>query len=187
MSNGNALSPFPALPATHGETKIVDCARAVPLANPSQATQKRRSHSEYLITRRRTEDSPTEACYLKRAGQAKGITEGVILLQISLACVHLIAYPASMETFGKILRAAVDAHASDIHLKVAHPVTFRINQQLITVDAPHPTDEWIENVISHIVPKHLQAGLERERETDFSYYIQNVGRFRTNVFQHGGK
>ena len=92
-----------------------------------------------------------------------------------------------MEIFGKILRAAVDAHASDIHLKVAHPVTFRINRQLITVDAPHPTEPWIENVLSHIVPKHLQPGLDKERETDFSYYISGVGRFRTNVFQHGGK
>jgi len=92
-----------------------------------------------------------------------------------------------MEIFNKILRAAVDAHASDIHLKVAHPVTFRINRQLITVDAPQPTEEWCENVISHIVPNHLKLGLEKERETDFSYYVTGIGRFRTNVFQQGGK
>src|SRR2546426_7350886 len=92
-----------------------------------------------------------------------------------------------METFHKILRAAVEAHASDIHLKVAHPVTFRINRQLLTIEAPHPTDEWLETVLSHVVPKHLQQGLEKERETDFSYYIHGIGRFRTNVFQHGGK
>src|SRR5262249_8879405 len=108
-------------------------------------------------------------------------------LQISLACAPGLAYSARMEIFGKILRAAVDAHASDLHPQVAHSVTLRTNRELITVDFPQPTDEWLENVISHIVPNRLQPGLEKERETDFSYYISGVGRFRTNVFQHGGK
>jgi twitching motility protein PilT len=45
----------------------------------------------------------------------------------------------------------------------------------------------LENVITHIVPKHLTASLEKEREVDFSYFVPGIGRFRTNVFQHGGK
>ncbi len=92
-----------------------------------------------------------------------------------------------MEIFHKILHAAVESHASDIHLKVGHPVAVRINRQLLAVDAPEPTDEWLEKVLGHVVPKHLKPSLEKERETDFSYYVQGVGRFRTNVFQHGGK
>jgi len=92
-----------------------------------------------------------------------------------------------MEIFTKILRAAVDAHASDLHIKVGHPITFRINRQLITVDAPTPTDAWFETVLQHIVPKHLMSALEKDRESDFSYYVAGVGRFRTNVFQQGGK
>ena len=92
-----------------------------------------------------------------------------------------------METFSKILHAAVDGHASDIHLKVGHPVVFRINRQLITVDAPTPTEEWCENVLSHIVPNHLKPALDKDRETDFSYFVHGIGRFRTNVFQQGGK
>jgi twitching motility protein PilT len=92
-----------------------------------------------------------------------------------------------MEIFGKILRAAVDAHASDLHLKVAHPVTIRINRQLITVDAPLPTEEWLEKVLAQVVPKHLTSSLDKEREVDFSYFVPGIGRFRTNVFQQGGK
>ena len=92
-----------------------------------------------------------------------------------------------MEIFSKILHAAVEAHASDLHLKLAHPVTFRINRQLITVDAPQPTEEWLEKVLAHIVPPHLKGSLEKDREVDFSYFVQGVGRFRTNVFQQGGK
>ena len=92
-----------------------------------------------------------------------------------------------MEIFHKILHAAVEGHASDVHLKVGHPVVLRVNRQLLTVDAPMPTEEWFEKVLAHIVPKHLRNGLESEREVDFSYHMQGVGRFRTNAFQQGGK
>src|SRR5688572_11897265 len=92
-----------------------------------------------------------------------------------------------MEIFNKILHAAVDGHASDIHLKVGHPPVVRISRQLITIDAPLPTAEWFENVLNHIVPPHLKPALDKDRETDFSYFVHGIGRFRTNVFQQGGQ
>ena len=92
-----------------------------------------------------------------------------------------------MEIFNRILHAAVEGHASDLHIKVGHPVTLRINRQLVTVEAPLPTDEWFVNVLAHIVPSHLKAALDKEREVDFSYFVHGIGRFRTNVFQQGGK
>src|SRR5262245_7748312 len=92
-----------------------------------------------------------------------------------------------MEIFHKILHAAVEGHASDVDLKEGHRVIFRVNRKLLTVDAPVPTEESFDKVLGHIAPKHLKNGLETEREVDFSYYMQGVGRFRTNVFQQGGK
>jgi twitching motility protein PilT len=92
-----------------------------------------------------------------------------------------------MEIFNKILHAAVDGHASDIHLKVGHPAVVRISRQLIVIDAPLPTAEWFENVLNHIVPPHLKPALDKDRETDFSYFVHGIGRFRTNVFQQGGQ
>ena len=92
-----------------------------------------------------------------------------------------------MELFHKILKAAADGHASDVHMKEAHPTIFRINRQLIAIEAPIPTTEWFEKVIEQIVPKHLKPGLDKDRETDFSYFEPGAGRFRTNVFQQGGK
>jgi twitching motility protein PilT len=92
-----------------------------------------------------------------------------------------------MEIFHKLLHAAVESHASDIHMKVGHPVAVRVNRQLIAVDSPLPTDEWFDKVLTHIVPSHLKQSLEKDRETDFSYFMPGVGRFRTNVFQQGGK
>jgi twitching motility protein PilT len=91
-----------------------------------------------------------------------------------------------METFRRILAIAVEGGASDIHLKVGSPVVFRINRKLIIVEAPHPTAEWMDMVVDNIVPKHSKQQLEREHECDFSYYLPNTGRFRTNCFYQRG-
>jgi twitching motility protein PilT len=91
-----------------------------------------------------------------------------------------------MEIFHKILNIAVQGGASDVHIKIGTPVVFRINRHLIDIEAPTPTDPWMNNVIDTIVPKHARARLEEDREVDFSYYVPGVGRFRTNVFQQRG-
>src|SRR4051794_20174611 len=92
-----------------------------------------------------------------------------------------------MDLFYKILKAAVDAGASDIHLKVATPIVFRISRQLTPIEAPYPTNEWMENVVNHIIPAHLKSSFQSDRESDFSYKVENIGRFRTNVFQQRGE
>jgi twitching motility protein PilT len=92
-----------------------------------------------------------------------------------------------MEVFERILKAAVEAHASDIHMKVGGPVIFRISRQLVAIEAPVPTREWMDKVIDTILPAHLKEDFKHKREADFSYLIHGVGRFRTNVFQQRGE
>jgi twitching motility protein PilT len=92
-----------------------------------------------------------------------------------------------MELFKKILKAAVDGVASDIHLKVGTPVVFRINRELISIECPMPTLEWMNKIVQTVTPPHLTKRLDEDREVDFSYYIPEVGRFRTNVFQQRGQ
>ena len=91
-----------------------------------------------------------------------------------------------MEVFTRILKAAVDAHASDIHIKVGGPVIIRLSRQLLAIESPTPTTGWMDNVIKQIVPPHLKARFDVAREADFSYLIPGIGRFRTNVFQQRG-
>src|SRR5438477_2348764 len=92
-----------------------------------------------------------------------------------------------MELFNRILQSAVEGGASDVHLKIGTPVVFRINRQLVAVEAPHPTAQWMEKIVEQIVPKHAKKRLEEEREIDFSYFLPGVGRFRTNLFQQRGQ
>jgi len=92
-----------------------------------------------------------------------------------------------MELFKKILKTAVDGVASDIHLKVGTPVVFRINRELVSIECPVPTLEWMNKIVQTVTPPHLVKRLDEDREVDFSYYIPEVGRFRTNVFQQRGQ
>ena len=91
-----------------------------------------------------------------------------------------------MELFHKILAAAANGGASDIHIKVNTPVVFRISRQLIGIEGPIPTEEWVNGVVDHIIPKHLKKKFEDDHEIDFSYYVEGIGRFRTNIFQQRG-
>src|SRR3989454_8270077 len=92
-----------------------------------------------------------------------------------------------METFHRILKTAVEGGASDIHLKIGTPVIFRINRQLIAIECPLPTEDWINKIVEQIVPAHFKNRIDDEHEADFSYFIPGIGRFRTNLFQQRGQ
>lgn len=92
-----------------------------------------------------------------------------------------------MEMFHRILKTAVEGGASDVHLKIGTPVIFRISRQLIAIECPIPTEDWMNNIVKLVVPIHLRQRLEEQREIDFSYYIPGIGRFRTNLFQQRGQ
>ena len=92
-----------------------------------------------------------------------------------------------MELFHQILKTAVEGGASDVHLKVNTPVIYRINRELIAVDSPFPTMEWMNKIVETITPPHHKKRLEEQREIDFSYFVPEVGRFRTNLFQQRGE
>lgn len=92
-----------------------------------------------------------------------------------------------MEIFHRILQAAVDGGASDVHIKIDAPVIFRINRQLVAIESPTPTAAWVNKIVEGIVPPHMHRRLEDDREIDFSYFLPGIGRFRTNLFQQRGQ
>src|SRR5688500_8238367 len=92
-----------------------------------------------------------------------------------------------MEIFQRILKTAIEGGASDIHIKIANPVIFRINRQLVAIQAPTPTEAWMIKIVDQIVPPHVRKRLDEEHEIDFSYFLPGIGRFRTNLFQQKGQ
>src|SRR2546430_2545064 len=96
-------------------------------------------------------------------------------------------FSVEVELVQRILHAAIDGGASDVHLKFGASVVFRINRQLVAIEAPAPTPEWMNKVVDTIVPRHLKKRLEEDHEIDFSYLAPGVGRFRTSLFQQRGE
>ncbi len=92
-----------------------------------------------------------------------------------------------LKLFHRILQAAVEGGASDVHIKTGLPVLFRLNRELVPVECPLPEEAWMDCVVGQAVPVHLKERLEQEHEVDFSYYVPGIGRFRTNVFKQRGQ
>ncbi len=75
--------------------------------------------------------------------------------------------------------------ASDLHLKIGSPPTFRVAANLHRADAPSLTVEEAQQLLQSFVPKRLWEQLEREGGVDFSYLFKDE-RFRCSVFHAGG-
>ena len=92
-----------------------------------------------------------------------------------------------MEYLHSLLKFAVNMGASDVHVKPEHHATIRISGELFPVQVDPPTREQVAEIVRHMLPKHLEARLEREKEADFSYIDPVLGRFRVNVFFQRGQ
>ncbi len=91
------------------------------------------------------------------------------------------------QTFEAILRAANEAGASDIHIKSNAPVMLRIDRELTPIDAPTPSEAWMQTVMQQVVPPHARERLEKNHEVDFAFALPDGGRFRTNAYQQRGQ
>lgn len=91
-----------------------------------------------------------------------------------------------MEYLHSLLKFAVNMGASDIHVKPDHHATIRISGELFPVQVDPPSKEQVEEIVRCMLPHHLITRLEREKEVDFSYIDEALGRFRVNVYYQRG-
>src|SRR6478672_3339651 len=82
-----------------------------------------------------------------------------------------------------ILRNAVTAKASDIHINVGQPPLYRIHTVVTKSDFPIVTPEGAARLCKEIMQNNEKrwADFEHHRDADFSYEIPGVGRFRVNA------
>lgn len=93
-----------------------------------------------------------------------------------------------MRTIDDLLREAKAAGASDVHLTPARTPFFRVDGQLHPVgDTPITAEEMNEMVATLLKQREAATQeLQKERQTDFSYSINDGTRFRVNIFYHLG-
>ena len=90
-------------------------------------------------------------------------------------------------TFNQLLAAAVKNGASDIHLKSGAPPALRISGSLLPVKVPALMPEDTQAIAQFILAAARWKGdLHELRDWDTSYAVQDVGRFRVNIFRQKG-
>ncbi|MFZ8859445.1 MAG: type IV pilus twitching motility protein PilT [Thermocrinis sp.] len=89
-----------------------------------------------------------------------------------------------------ILKRAVELGASDIHLKVGSPPVLRIKKKgLVRMeDVPPIDDRMMASFVEELIGKNVRKMAEFEElgETDTSYSLKGVSRFRVNIYKQRG-
>ena len=61
------------------------------------------------------------------------------------------------------IRDSMLAVSGTLNLKIGGPVIFRIHQQLIAIECPQPTEDWMKKVVEQVTPAHLRKRQCRSR------------------------
>ena len=86
-----------------------------------------------------------------------------------------------------ILKIAVKANASDIHIKAGLPPIFRIDGSLVPLNnAPKVKAQMLQKIADSMMDAGQKLRFEEFNEIDLAYGVQGLGRFRVNVFQQRG-
>jgi len=87
----------------------------------------------------------------------------------------------------ELLELTVKEQASDLHLSLGHPPILRISGRLVPLVKKRPmTEDLVRELANFLMTEEQKARLEKEREVDFSYNMQDKARFRVNVFYQQG-
>lgn len=82
----------------------------------------------------------------------------------------------------RLLKAAIQFNASDLHVQVGSPPTVRVDGTMVAINAPPVTAENLRELVVQVANESQLQRLESDRSCDFSYSIPDVARFRINVF-----
>ncbi len=77
-------------------------------------------------------------------------------------------------------------NASDLHIRVGAPPTFRINGDLYRLQSERITTEEMEQFLLDLMDRNQKARFDQQNELDFAIGIRNIGRFRVNAFKQRG-
>jgi twitching motility protein PilT len=87
----------------------------------------------------------------------------------------------------ELLTAAVQAGASDLHLKSGNYPMMRVDGELRRIIADRRLDPAaLDALAAELLPAALQPRLAREHKVDFAHGVSGLGRFRCNVFRQRG-
>jgi twitching motility protein PilT len=91
-----------------------------------------------------------------------------------------------MVTLRELLELMATRNASDLHLTVGSPPQLRIDGRLVKTDFDVLTPEDTKKLAYSIMSEKQRQTFEESSELDLSFGIENLSRFRCNVFMQRG-
>ncbi len=86
----------------------------------------------------------------------------------------------------ELFTSMVEKRASHIHLVPGSPVMMRLNNHLVAVDGQILSPADTRSIGEAIMNDQLREEFDRNMETDFSFSVPGLSRFRVNVFRQRG-
>ncbi|MGB0409861.1 MAG: type IV pilus twitching motility protein PilT [Opitutales bacterium] len=93
---------------------------------------------------------------------------------------------AVLETIHGLLHLAVENGASDIHIKSNKPAFLRLSGRLESVEMDPISPEDVREFIEQSVPDQFSEAWQNNGQVDYSYRVEQIGRFRVNGFLQRG-
>jgi twitching motility protein PilT len=85
-----------------------------------------------------------------------------------------------------LLKSMMEKNASDMHVTAGSPIHLRIDEKLYPISAKPLSKEEAKESVYALLDEAQIKQFEREWELDYSFEIQNLARFRVNVFYQRG-
>ena len=85
---------------------------------------------------------------------------------------------------GELLGYGVKNGASDLHLSAGLPPMIRVDGDLRRIDLPGLDHDTVHGFVSGVMNDAQRKEFEERLETDFSFEVPGLARFRVNAFNH---
>lgn len=83
----------------------------------------------------------------------------------------------------ELLTFSVKNGASDLHLSSGMPPIIRVDGNIRKIDVPPLSDKQVHDLLYDIMNDQQRRVYEEQLETDFSFEVPGLARFRVNVFR----
>lgn len=84
----------------------------------------------------------------------------------------------------ELLAFSVKNNASDLHLSAGEPPMIRVDGEIRRINLPAMDHKTVHGLIYDIMNDRQRKDFEEFLETDFSFEIPDLARFRVNAFNH---
>lgn len=85
-----------------------------------------------------------------------------------------------------LVKEALEKSASDIHLSVGRPVTYRLHGKLVSINQKNLTPQELETMVREITTEEQRKKIEEVGGVDFGFSFKDEARIRASCFKERG-